>query len=155
MGSLGQSVLRLVIAAMVCGIVLSMVRNGASEGLLRFLCGTFLTITLFAPLNNGCFLPQLTFFEDALADAEAKAEAGSEMAEEEIRHRISEALEAYILDKAGQWEAELNVAITFGEDSIPVGAELSGKIPESVQKDISRILTEDLGIPKENQLWIG
>lgn len=155
MESLEQYVLRLIIGALVCGILMGMVQKGTGEKLLRFLSGIFLTVTLLAPLTMDGTHLQLHHFRDLLDQGNDQAAAGREMARQELRQRISAELEAYILDKAGQWDTELAVTVILSEDCLPVGAQITGNLPESQKEMLTRILTEDLGIPKENQLWIG
>lgn len=155
MGVLRQYALTLIIGALICGILLGMVQKGAHEALLRFLCGMFLTVTLLAPLPGIHLEPELDFFGEVISEGEIQTATGKEMAQQELRRSISRSLEAYILDKAGQLDAQLQVSVTLDENCLPVTAELSGKIPEEVQKELSDILTNDLGIPKENQQWIG
>jgi hypothetical protein len=46
------------------------------------------------------------------------------------------------------------VDIFLNEDLLPEFAELTGDVAPQVQAQLQRILTTDLGIPKENQKWI-
>lgn len=155
MEGLHQYALRLIIGALICGIGLSMVHKGPQEALLRFLSGIFLTVMLLSPITKGRITLEPDLFREALDMGEDQAAVGAEMAMQELHQRISAGLEAYILDKAGQWNTELDVTVSLDEDCLPVRAVLSGEIPESVQQELSRVLTQDLGILKENQLWIG
>ncbi len=69
---------------------------------------------------------------------------------------IREQCEAYILDKAEEENMSLEVFIIMGSESdipIPVGAEITGGVSEVQQKALSRIISEDLGIPLEMQEW--
>ena len=155
MDGLRQYALNLIIGALICGIVLRMVPQGPHEALLRFLSGIFLTVTLLSPLVKGRIQLEMDAYREVLEKGEAWASDGAEMARRELQQRISAELESYILDKASSRGADLQVSITLGEDSLPVRAVLYGTIPETVQQEISCIITQDLGIPKENQLWIG
>ena len=69
---------------------------------------------------------------------------------------IREQCEAYILDKAEEENMSLEVFITMGSESdipIPVGAEITGSVSDAQQEALSRIISEDLGIPLEMQEW--
>lgn len=155
MDALGQYALRLICGALICGILLSMVPKGPQEGLIRFLSGVLLTVLLFSPFTGGLELPELPSLRETLAAGTEQAAAGAEMARQAQRQRISAGLESYILDKARPWDTKLQVTVTLDEDGLPVGTEITGEIPDAARQELSRMITQDLGIPKENQQWIG
>ena len=69
---------------------------------------------------------------------------------------IRERCEAYILDKAEEENAALEVFITMGKEEnipIPVGAELTGSVSAAQHETLSKMISQDLGIPLEMQEW--
>ena len=69
---------------------------------------------------------------------------------------IREKTQAYIWDKAMQLNTELSVQVTLQEDAgfpYPCHVVLCGSVAPAVQKQLSRMITEDLGIPPEEQEW--
>ena len=154
MDILGQYALRVIVGALICGILLSMVPEGAYEKLLRLLCGVFLTVILLSPLIKIDWEPNLDFFADVLDEGKRQAAVGEDLARQETERIISQRLEAYILDKAGQKGADLHVMVILDADGLPVKAELRGEVTEQARQELSDIMEDALGIAKENQLWM-
>lgn len=76
------------------------------------------------------------------------------MAEEARAEYIKTSCEAYILDKAKDLGVEIRAIFSLNGDLIPETAEISGTGGIREQKRLQKILMMDLGIPKENQIWI-
>lgn len=154
MRALGEYVVSLTAAAMLSGILMALIREGTARKILRLVCGVFLTVTALTPLVRGN-LPDLSFFEtDWLTLGEAAAASGEEMALDARTSFIKEGLEAYILDKASAFEADLRAEITLDADGMPISVILTGKASQSAREALEAVITEDLGIPKEDQKWI-
>lgn len=155
MGLLGQYVLQLITVALICSFVLSMVSETTHKELIRMLCGMFLIILLLDPLPGFHWDLDSASWKDAMQAGKVHAEAGENLARDAQIQRITEAVESYILDKASQEGATLTVKVTLGEDLLPVGAELNGRLESEIQQSLSEMLEKELGIAKENQLWTG
>lgn len=80
--------------------------------------------------------------------------AGKRFADEEIEKIIIEQTQAYILDKADDFGAGLEVEV-FVKDLIPCSVSISGPISPLAKSQLSRYISENLGIPSEEQNWIG
>ena len=63
--------------------------------------------------------------------------------------------EAYILEIAGQLSASVTVEVSVGGDSIPVpqSVRLDGAVTPYAKSRLQTIISEELGISKENQIW--
>ena len=69
---------------------------------------------------------------------------------------INQRLETYILDKADVWGTALTVSFqNYGENMMPEQVVLRGKVSPYVKAQLQQSITSDLGIAKENQIWIG
>lgn len=154
MGALGRYALQLIAGALICGILLSIVPAGSCEKLLRLLCGIFLTVILLSPLTNIQLDLELDLFHDAIEEGRRQAASGVKLARQERLSIISQGLEAYILDKAGQKGADLHVTVTLNENGLPVEVELRGKSTEKTRQELTDMIAKDLGIAKENQRWM-
>ena len=77
------------------------------------------------------------------------------MAGEAEGNIIKSRVQAYILDKADSFGTSLEVEVILDQDHIPVSVELQGNISPYARAQLTEIIEEDLGIPKEHQLWIG
>ena len=151
-----QYFLSVICSAILCGIVTGFLeKKGASGKILKLICGAFLTFTVIRPIAD-VRLDEFSFFTDQIMeDAAYASELGENRSREAMASIIKLETEAYILDKASLWEEELTVTVTLDEELIPCGAVLTGVLPKSKMAEVERILEEDLGIPKEEQIWNG
>ncbi len=155
MASLKDCVLTLICAALVLGILLSVLEEGAMKNLLRLLGGVFLAVTVLQSLT-GLELPDPEdLYRDFREQGLAAATMGEELASRERLEIIKGKLTAYILDKADALGARVEVQLTLDENGCPVHAALTGSVSPYVRRRLQQILREDLGIPEEEQQWNG
>lgn len=140
---------------MVCGVLLSVVPKGQYEALMKLLCGLFLTAALMDSLSDitlinaaGEWIPE--------ACGNAAAAVGENFSRQELYKRIKQKTEEYILDKAAAMNISISAEVTLSDTEypIPVSVTIIGPPASSEQKLLEGIITEDLGISKENQLWM-
>lgn len=115
-----------------------------------------MTCVILSPLRR---MELSSFSQKALLKAlfdqgqgEIYCSVGVEMAEEAITDIIKQETEAYILAKAKEWNAPIRVDVTV-QDRIPTYVTLTGTCSPGMEQRIRQFLTQDLGIPKENQKW--
>ena len=155
MGVFSQYLLRLLIGAILCSVVLCLLRQTPYEGLLRTLCGMFLTIFLLQPLGKFTWDTDFGLWNQSVYEGQSHSDRGTAMALEAQKQRISQALEAYILDKAAGEGIPLTVEVTVGDDLLPERAVLRGKWEEHTRQALAETIEKELGIAKENQWWTG
>ncbi len=149
-----EYIFSLILCAFVSAIVLQMVSDTRQKKLIRLVCGVVLIISILRPLST---LPVENLFSIPQWNqraAENYIEEGKKTASEARGRYIKSACEAYILYKAKAMDADVTARVFLNEELIPVSAEMEGESDPSVQMQLENILTEDLGIPKENQKWI-
>ncbi|MBQ8834573.1 MAG: hypothetical protein IJ001_06585 [Oscillospiraceae bacterium] len=157
MEALRQYVFSIVAASMISGVVMGFLQGGTVKELLKLICGLFLAFMIISPLH------QLDLSDFAIPGETEKqtgqdiAAEGKELAEEAIADIIKAETEAYILDKAAQLNVELEVEVTVSMDDppLPMAVSLSGSISPYARRRLEAILTDEIGIPKENQAWTG
>lgn len=158
MDGIRQYLISLTAAAILCGIVKGLFPDKGGVGAtIRLMTGLFLTVTVISPLVT-ISLGQLQDFGGGLkADAQAAVAAGKNAAMESVGTIIKEQTEAYILDKAEAFGGSLTVEVTLGTSNppTPVGVTLGGAISPAGRSRLERIITEDLGVAKEQILWTG
>lgn len=148
-------ILTVTAAAVLAAIVKHLAGQGAMGTLIRFLCGLFLVLTMLSPLLK-LELPALDdWLADFRYDGRDAADTGAEMAAEARHHIIKSRMEAYILDKAALYGAELRVDVDLDGSGIPEGVTLEGKISPGTRQVLARWMTTELGIEEEMQHWIG
>lgn len=154
MRQLGQYVVSLTAAALISGMLLAMVPEGTTQKLLRLVCGIFLTITALSALP-GLKQPDLTaYLENYQQEGEALAAMGEENGRRDQLECIKQAMESYILDQAAALGADVHPDITMAEEGTVRRVVLAGRYRQDQRRTLAAILTNDLGIPEENQQWI-
>lgn len=145
-------------AALICSILMSLADSKSSVGLLtRMICGLFLSLVVIEPLCKLRNFHVESFIEAIQSSEQAYISAGSEMAMNARRGLIKSETEAYILDKASSYRAQLEVEVMLSDDEItfPESVVISGAVSPYAKNYIQKLISNDLGIPKERQLWIG
>lgn len=153
---LRQYILSAAAGALICGIITAFCQKGAYKKHITILCGLFMTFTLLRPLI-GIKIPELPDINDYIRQAESAVEEGKRISLSAQKTIISQECETYILDKAKELQVNLTADVTVeerGGEPIPVFAEMTGSVLPEVQHKLSAVIAVDLGIPKENQLWI-
>lgn len=153
MGNWKHYVLSVIVCALCCGMVSQILPDNKSKALIRLISGTILAIAVLHPLsdiNLSTFLLESSLDFEAAEYWTAQGKEAAEIANEEY---IMASCEAYILDKARRLGAEIHLHIILDENRIPSFAEIEGAVAPDVQIQLQNILSEDMGIPKENQTW--
>lgn len=157
MEDIKEYLLSIVAAAVICGIVTRFTGEKGTQGaMVKLIAGLFLTFTVIAPVAK-IDLSGLTDFAELYSDTGAQAAAlGEQMSRDALRSSIKARTEAYILDKAAELELNLEVEVTLSEDDIPLPAavRLSGKSSHYAKLRLQSMITQELGIEKEKQVWI-
>lgn len=157
MEGLFSDILSVIGGAMVCGVILSLVPKGPFEALLKMICGLFLTLCLLYPLIHFPYptIPDDWLSEEGFSPEEASS-LGEEFARRELCQCIKREAEEYILDKAAAMNVLLSADVSLSDSEIPVPAAVTvyTSADPSTREVLSQFLSEDLGISKENQLWM-
>lgn len=154
MEALGQYIVSVVAAAILCGVLRSMVQPGLVGNLLRLVSGVFLAYTVLSPIS-AFRLDSISL--DALPETEAAiqaAQAGAAAGEEAMAQIIKQQTQAYILEKAKSLGAELEAEVFLDEENLPQKVIYRGSLSPSQRRQLQSTIAQDLGIPKENQQWI-
>ena len=155
MEEIREYVLSVVCAAIVCSIVSVLAgQKGTAAPMRKLLYGLFLCLTVIRPVAKLRMEDFTLYTEDLNRDALAAAAMGTGIYEESLAEIISEQTEAYILDKAQSLDLNLTVTVQTDRSGIPNRVTLRGNAGGDAQQRLSEMLEEDLGIPKERQLWI-
>ena len=156
MAGLSGFVLSVVSASVIVAVVSSFFdgKSGIS-GIIKLVSGLFLTFVIINPLTNLDFSVVNDYLEEFTVEGEEAAAMGENLAREAEADIITGRVQAYILDKANSLGVQLDVEVVLDRDNIPVSVKLNGNISPYAKARMAAIITEDLGISKEHQLWIG
>lgn len=114
-----------------------------------------MAVTVISPLIS-IQLPNIQSYMDAFAaDAAYAVQVGQQMAATDTKDIIKSRVEAYILDKAAAFGADLTVEVALSEEQFPVpcAVEISGAISPYGKLRLTQLLEDELGIGKEDQIW--
>lgn len=153
MDGFGAYIVSITAAALISGLLCGILEKGFGKELVKLLCGLFLTFAAIRPFLDISFPDISDWLRIYTEEAAYNAGIGEEMAVEAVCDIIKQETEAYILDRAADLNAAVSVDVTV-EGNIPVAVTLEGSISPYAKAQLEGMLEEDLGITKENQLWI-
>lgn len=148
-------IFRLTAISILCAVSLSLLPDGTGKTLMHLVGSLMLLIAVIQPLQDFQLPKDDQWFTDYQSEGKDFAAMGEELAMAARCEFIKQRLGAYILDKAAALGADISVGIVLNRQEVPVAIVLSGKVSEPVQQQLSQIITQDLGISKENQQWTG
>lgn len=153
---LATYITRITAAAILCGIITGLSgKKGSASTIIRTLCGVFLTISLIQPFVQFKIESIADYFEDFEVQSDALTAQGELMWKKELGDIIKSKTEAYILDKAQTYGADIQVEVSVDSSSIPVptGVKISGTISPYGKRQLQQVIADDLGIATEAQTW--
>lgn len=156
MESIKSYLLSVIIAALVVSILTSMLsKKSPYFKAVQMIGGLIVLITIIAPWKSVQLNLYESYYNDFKMDAENQAAYGKTAASESLHQIIKDQTEAYILDKASELDATLQVCVTLSNETYPtpIGASLKGNISPYAKKTLSRIIQKDLGIPEDKLTW--
>lgn len=153
-----EYLVQLIAAALIAGIVTNLIGKKTAVGKsIQLICGIFLIFVLIMPWTKVEMSDFADYLDNLSIHANAAVQTGENMAYDEISQIIKAKTEAYILDKANSFGAELavEVRVDSSELPVPVAVKLTGSISPYGRKKLENIIAEDIGIPLEEQTWTG
>ena len=156
MEAIRQYLLCVVSAGIICAVILKIVgEKGLLSSAIKLLAGLFMSITVISPIVKL----QIDDFSDYLYEIETDSQGivadGISVANDEKTKIIKQNLESYILDKASSLSVSLDAQITLSASDAPYpySVILSGDISPYKRQQLQQIISNDLGIPEERQVW--
>lgn len=150
-------VFRIITAGVVCAIACAMFhKNDALSRLIKMLSGLFMLITILLPLSH-LDLNIISFVEPTIqSDGLRFAESGSLQAQESLRGIITERCQSYIVEKASSMGVSVDVEVSLNDETYPkpCAVKIRGTVSPYTKTRLQTIISQDLGIPKEQQRWV-
>ncbi len=156
METIREYIISVVSAGAVCSVVDRLMgKKSANSALIHMLCGIFMALTLVSPILEIRLDAYTDYFGEIISQSQSVAAIGQTDAYNELNTIIKANTEAYILDKADSLGLALDVEVTLNEDNPPVPSKvyLEGNIAPYNKKLLCDYITQNLGIPKEDQVW--
>lgn len=151
-----QYLMSLIAASIIVGILTSIVKaKGAGGSIIRLVSGIFLALVMLSPVLKIEIQSFMDFYNDISLDASSAVNTGKNIVQNEMDTIIKENLEAYILDKASALQLDVDVDVFLTKDLPPVPDSISikGSVSPYNKQVFQAFLTEEIGIPKEQQIW--
>ncbi len=148
--------IRLTTAAVLAALVRRLAPEGGTGRAARLGAGLLILLTAFGPLAQVDTVSAAerlarSGFSDPLSTEDFSVETNNLLS-----GLISQEAETYILDKAREMGLTLSVCVeTRVEDTYPVpwSVTIRGSPTQQQQTQLSGIIDQELGIPKERQEW--
>ncbi len=154
---MGSYVLSVTAAATILGIVSSLVDGKSTAGaFIKLIGGLYLSVVIIQPLARFDFDALTDWTLRFSAEGDAVAADGRLLARDALATRIMSETEAYILDKACSYRADVRADVTLSGDDIPVpvAVTICGSFSPIAKAQLQRTIETELDIPKEDQKWI-
>lgn len=146
----------IIVGALFCGIISDLVSDSRRKKLIHLISGTVLTVTVLGPVSR--IEIQEFGFDDFMGGHKKIAQdyvaIGEGVAQMEKERYIKEAFAAYICNKASALGADVTAEIYLDEELRPIRAEIIGHSAPELETELAHMLELNLGITKENQVWI-
>ena len=156
MDQIRQYLISVTVAAIICSILAAFTeKKSTHNSLIRLLCGLFLSVTIISPWMDFTVNDITGYLDDIKLDASGVVTNGMEEANASRDAIIKGQTEAYILDKASAMQLDITVEVSLSDSDppIPNAVLLTGAASPYAKQSLKRIITNDLGIPEENQRW--
>lgn len=156
MNALREYLMGVVAAALVCGIVNALLpQQQMPRQAMKLLCGMLMALAVVRPWVNISMDDLFGWTADITAQGEVLASQGANLGVQAYLEGITQRLEAYILDEAGELGADIQVKLVLSDGEIPqpVHAVISGALSPYAKGKLETLLTQELGISREEIQW--
>ena len=157
MFSVKEYLLTVIAAAIICGTLIKLVDSKTAHGkMIHLLTGLFLSITVISPIAKVNIQNLSSYLSALQVDASEIVEEAEDVISQEKQQFIKQAMESYIGDEADELALSLDISVRFADDHTlnPCAVIIQGPVSPYKKKKLQNIISNDLGIPEENQTWI-
>ncbi len=156
MDRIREYLIGVIAAALLCGIVSALTDPKGSVGhALKLTSGLLMLLAVVHPWIHISLDSLYKWPDSIVADGQDFMQSGQTMAEDAYRDSIKQQTQAYILDEARTLGCELAVEVRLSDESVPVPEQvfLSGNASPYAKQVLTNLLTQQLGIEREDLLW--
>ena len=156
MEAIGKYILSVTSATLLYSILHSLIdKNSSAAVLLQLIGGIFLTFTVITPLSDFDYSHLFDSQWDYFDQGNSIVAEGEQIVQEQLHDIIKHRCEAYILDKAMSYQTPIHVEVELNHDTIPAPSvvKVKGNVSPYIKSTMQQWLQDEIGIPKENQIW--
>lgn len=156
MQAIREYLLSVIVAGFFCSLVLAILPKGGVRRTAVFVSALVMALVTLSPVTRIDYEDLAGSIASIRIQSEA-AQTGVEVQNSELVETIiRRECETYILDKAAGLGGEVQAEVTMkntGSGPYPYRVTLRGDLPQNARTILSQIITEDLSIPPERQVW--
>jgi hypothetical protein len=134
-------------------IISQIVSDLRYKNLIQLIYGVVLIMVLLNPLSEGNIADSIDFAIEAVSPQEY-IDLGQRKARKMQAQCIKEACESYISNKANELGLTVLTEVHLSKTMEPDFVKIYGHAEAECQDQLEIILEDDLGITKENQVWM-
>jgi hypothetical protein len=142
-------------AALFCSVV-GILTGGksATSNIIKLLSGIFLVTVILKPVIAVKLTDWKHFEVDLMEKSSEAVEEGERLALEALSESAAISAQSLVKQEAGKLGCQLEVTV-FWEGSAPKEITLAGDVSPYTKSVMAQWITDNMGIPREAQLWIG
>lgn len=153
---ISQYFIRLTGSALICASLgILMPAKGTVGNVMKLLRGIFMVLCLIQPLTDLSLDSWQDYWKDFRDEGTYFAAQGETSSRNAMAAIITERTQTYIQDKAASLGADIAAEVFLSADAIPVpcGVTVTGDLSPYAKAELSDYITDELGIPREAQIW--
>lgn len=135
------------------GIISQIALDLRYKKMIHMACSVLVTIVILGPLTSFKIKDALKF-EMEIYSPDIYLDIGKQTAQITREECIKSACESYIANKANGLGLEVTSEVFLNENLIPYFVRIYGQADADAEHCLKELLEKDLGITKENQVWI-
>ena len=156
MDAIGEYLIGITAAAILCALVNKLSGKGITAAATRMITGIVIAMAVISPWLEVRIGNVRNVLDDVRFSAEYFSQQGKDDANEAIRECILQQTQAYILEKADSLDLSVAVEVILsdGLPAIPEEVIITGSVSPYARESLSAYIQENLGIGTEAQTWI-
>lgn len=155
MDSIYRYFLCVICTVILCGVLRSLF-PADNDSLIKFVTGLAVTVVILSPLMDEKKIDLRISLDEILAGSETAVQNGVLAANQTCAGFIKEKTEAYVLNKASEFGAQVDVIVTLSDTDLPTPSHIavSGAVSPYAKVRLSECIRDELGIDEDDQEWI-
>ena len=158
MGAVRGWLLAVIAVSLLCAAADALMPPGAVKRVGKLVCGLVLLGAILSPVASLDIDSSQRWLDGCLASLQSREAELEETVNSQLEAVIEEEYAAYIVDKAAQlgWSCTARVDCEYSEEGLylPVRTELTGFQTAEIQEQMIRVISEDLGVPAQSQIYV-
>lgn len=156
MRALGEYLIGVAAAAILCGVVNSIApRQGMMAQTMKLLLGLLMVLSVLRPWVDISMEDLFGWMDQITIEGEQVVTDGAAAGDQAYREVIIQRVEAYILEEAKGLGADIQVQVELSGEQLPtpIRARVSGALSPYAKEKLTQLLTDELGISREEIQW--